>query len=1348
MSKHQIVSKLLSRRFMSVLTVILVMGVFSAPMAQGFQIRQADNLRTMKSKPFAQSPNFRVNADMFIQPSLKIRANDLVAQTPAPVVPVTPVTPVPVVPSGGGNNGSGGGGGGGGEKYDASNWILQQKYNELVKDREDSEQIAGPELDFDYRPTNPNDVELVGPSFVISTDPEPDLEPEAGVPSVPAPVENIEPPVNQVVQLPLNPPVSSNFNNNQTPEQVLINAPVDTENLMVVQLSQKQKKELLASQGNGFNWPWSRQETVLVEDFQASAPMDVNNTNTQACIGCEDVLWWSWCSFVVMILLLILLLLIINTLLQLALFKFRVDKYTPDNPKSFIYRMKKFLKQIGLLSLALVSVSSLAQAQVTTTPQLLIYEGELLDDAGVPVIGSYTFRFSFWDNSDYEATDVAGGVINAAAPDYRGWSEVQTTSTIADGSFSLQMSDGTPFTPGLFDQDNLFLQVEVKNAGDPDTAYEFVDINLSDPTEDRKIIASVPFAFNANKLDYRDLGFGSGNIPYLDIAGLLPNTVIPDLDLTASDLDLTDITLSDFTNDLALNDGQVFVGDAANVATAVNISGDGTLDNAGVFTLALDSIGEDELDFGTVTLADFTNDVGFVTTDTLGDLACGLNEIAKWDGTAWICAPDAGGSAFTASDGITLTGSNFTNDFSTSIETGEITDGTITGADLNFGDITLADFTNDAGFITSDTNTTYTGSGGITLTGTDFTADLGTDIETAEIQDDAVTTDKIGGAGVNQVLTSDASGNPQWEDRSNFAISALTTNNIFVGDGAGVATDTAVTGDLTMIGGNFQLAADAVESAEIADDAVSDAEIDFANVTLSDFTNDAGFVTTDNDTTYTAGTGVNLIGTTLSTTLGTEIDSSEIANGSINGIDLNFGDITLADFTNDAGFLTSVDVSDNTNLTAGTGATLVGDQITVNVGDTIEGSEITDGTVAQADLNLADITLADFTNDAGFITTDNDTTYLAGAGLTLSGNTFSNNLGASIDATEIETNAVGDDEINYTAVTLNDFTNDAGFLNSVDISDNTNLAVGSGLTLIGDSIISDLGDSINSGEIVDGTITETDLNLTNITLDSFTNDAGFLDSVDISDNTNLAAGSGLTLTGDSLSSDLGTSIDATEIETNAVADDAIDFSAVTLSDFTNDAGFITTDSDTLVDLACATGEFARWNGTTWVCAGVPLNVSDVLSPRYPDSIFNADGTNNTGSMFEEEDTLASGIIGTVIRWFSRQTVLHDYDMIVQWTVPDDFDSFQAPALSVDYKTSGLASDAVIDMMVFHNDDGIDELSAAGMGLNSNGWTTTDFTLNGATTWVAGDTMKIRFKMKAKDSNSAQTGNIKINYIRQ
>jgi len=56
---------------------------------------------------------------------------------------------------------------------------------------------------------------------------------------------------------------------------------------------------------------------------------------------------------------------------------------------------------------------------------------------------------------------------------------------------------------------------------------------------------------------------------------------------------------------------------------------------------------------------------------------------------------------------------------------------------------------------------------------------------------------KIGGAGNNQVLTSDGSGNPQWEDKSNFATSSLTTNNIFVGVG-GVATDTAVSQEPTL----------------------------------------------------------------------------------------------------------------------------------------------------------------------------------------------------------------------------------------------------------------------------------------------------------------------------------------------------------------------------------------------------------------------------------------------------------------------------------------------------------------------------------------------------------------------
>jgi hypothetical protein len=1757
MSNYQIRTKLMSKRLLSVLGAVLILGLLTPQLGEAFQIRQSDNLRAMQSKPYAQSANFRVDADMFIQPSLTIRSADLVTQAAAPVPP-TPVLPIPGNPNGGG---SGGGSVGsprndGGEKYDASDWVLSRKYDELVRERDGSFLTSAPEdpdLDFNYIPTDPSLVELIDEDYLEIAPPTTDqiLEPEPLITTDPepyfAPVVANQPtfdgalfqanPVRETIQL---------VSNNQTAEQVLINSAPQESNLMVVRLSKAQQKELLKSQSDGFRWPWQPTTAQQVEAWQSSAP---NVEATQTCINCERVLWWSWCQFVVIALVLILLLVALNTLLQILMFRYRLDRFKPDNPKSLKYRLKKFLQSIGLMSVALMSFNSFeAQAQTTTTPQLLIYEGELLDDLGVPAAGSFTFRFSFWDNGDYEATDVTGGVLNAGATDYRGWNEIQTTSTLSDGSFSLQLSEVTPFTVGLFDQDNLYLQVEVKNAGDPDTAYEFVDIDLSSATVDRKIIASVPFAFNANKLDYRDLGFGAGNIPYLDVSGLLPESLLPDLNLTSTDLDLADITLSDFTNDLALNDGQVFIGDATNVAAPVTISGDGTLDNAGVFTLSLNSVSDDELDFGNVTLADFTNDAGFLTTvdisdntnlaagsgatltddtlsvnvgdtiesteitdgtitaddldladitlndftndagfvttdsDILGGLACAANEIAKWNGTIWICSPDAGGAAFTASDGITLTGSNFTNDFSTSIESSEITDGTITDEDLDLTDITLADLTNDAGFLTTvdiSDNTNLAAGAGLTLTDDTLSADLGTDIDTTEIQNDAVTTDKIGGAGVNQVLTSDALGNPQWEDRSNFAISALTTDNIFVGDGLGVAADTAVTGDVTMTGGNFQIVSDAITSAEIADgsittddinlagfeigssqitdgavsnidiatnavdgsqislsgettgdlmyfdgtdwivlpagtagqvlqvngtadapewsaaaagdfsglsdtdftgltagdfaifdgtnwvnlpatgditisaagvativadaitgaeildgsvdvsddtnltagtgltliddtlsadlgstidsseievdtitaldiandaitaseladdavdtaavldDAITDDKIDLTDVTLADFTNDAGFVTTDNDTTYTAGSGINLIGTQINSVLGSDISTGELQDSAVNSDKIDNESIATVDIANDAVTADKIGGGGNDQVltTDATGNTqwedkstfatpslsanniFVGSGLGVATGTAVSGDltmtagnfQITNDAVGQDEIDFANVTLNDFTNDAGFLTSvdiSDNTNLIAGTGATLIGDTISVDLGTSIEGTEITDETIQDNDLDLDDITLNDFDNDAGFLTSVDISADTNLAVGSGLTLIGDSIISDLGDSIVSGEIVDGTITESDLNLTNITLDSFTNDTGFLDSVDISDDTNLAVGPGLSLIGDNLFIDLGDSISAGEIETDAVGEDEIDFGAVTLNDFVNDAGFITSSSDTLNDLACgineiakyngaawvcaadaggtsysatdgitltgavftndfgttiesseisngtiqdedldladvtlgdftndvgfvttdtlddlacSTGEIARWNGTAWECAGSTLQITEILTPRYPSSIFSADGSLNTGSMFEEDETLVGGYLGTVLRWFSRQVTLNDYDIIVEWTVPDDFDSFQDPGFSLDYQTNGTALDAAIDMIVQRNNDGIDELSAAGMGLNANLWTTTDFTLNGATTWVPGDVMKIRMRMKARQSNSAQVGNIKINYNKQ
>lgn len=50
----------------------------------------------------------------------------------------------------------------------------------------------------------------------------------------------------------------------------------------------------------------------------------------------------------------------------------------------------------------------------------------------------------------------------------------------------------------------------------------------------------------------------------------------------------------------------------------------------------------------------------------------------------------------------------------------------------------------------------------------------------------------------------------------------------------------------------------------------------------------------------------------------------------------------------------TIDISDDTNLSAGTGATLTGDSLSVDLGTTIDSSEIVDGTISEADLKVVD----------------------------------------------------------------------------------------------------------------------------------------------------------------------------------------------------------------------------------------------------------------------------------------------------------------------------------------------------------------------------------------------------------
>lgn len=186
-------------------------------------------------------------------------------------------------------------------------------------------------------------------------------------------------------------------------------------------------------------------------------------------------------------------------------------------------KLKAFLTflafSLGTLSLG---ISQLALA-ATTVPQQLIFHGDLANNVGGPLSGTYTFRLSLWSSADFDAgTDTNGTDIDVTSPNYLGWQEVHTYSVV-NGKFALDMGSITPFPNNIFNQPATFLQVEVGNSI---STLELIDSH-PDPLIDRSQFFSVPYAFNADKIDWKDVGYGADEIPYLDANGQLPISTIP-----------------------------------------------------------------------------------------------------------------------------------------------------------------------------------------------------------------------------------------------------------------------------------------------------------------------------------------------------------------------------------------------------------------------------------------------------------------------------------------------------------------------------------------------------------------------------------------------------------------------------------------------------------------------------------------------------------------------------------------------------------------------------------------------------------------------------------------------------
>jgi hypothetical protein len=601
----------------------------------------------------------------------------------------------------------------------------------------------------------------------------------------------------------------------------------------------------------------------------------------------------------------------------------------------------------------------------------------------------------------------------------------------------------------------------------------------------------------------------------------------------------------------------------------------------------------------TVTFQDATNDVDFVVDEASIDhdaltnfaatehfLMANITEVGTltsgvWNGTA-IGMPYGGTGAASFTDGGILLGSGANPITAMSV----LTDGEVIVGDGTTDPVTLAAFTSSTGTLqheyggleadvtayseglygmiagsTVDIDTSAelasaigdeTGSGAVVF-GTSPT--ISTSIN---LPSDAV--DAAGEISVDLIAPTHFTHSQDWGDVSTDASGSVALDNDVVGADEIADGDY---GDFTFSGGVASLDSDTVSLSEIVDadygdftitsniatldaDTVSDNEIDYDAVTLADFTDDLG---EDPGHTHTGATisGID-VSDDLNLSAGTHITLSDDT--------LNVDDAFLLNATNDtmAGILTS----DGITITAGNALTL-GVVRWDDGSERIDGEQISDDTIDEDSIDFTDITLADFTDDLG----------------TNPGHTHTN---------------IGEDSIDFTSITLADFTDDLGedpghthtttSVSGIDISDDTNLSGGTNITLSGDTLNVDDAFLVNDDDdTMTGELTTDGLNVT---------------------------------TGNSLifgitqwdnGSDL---IDGEQIANDTIDDDSIDFSDVTLADFTDDLGEDSGHTHTVATLpglmldagTPADNTLVRFDGTDGVTtqtSGIVVDDSDNMS---------------------------------------------------------------------------------------------------------------------------------------------------------
>ena len=255
----------------------------------------------------------------------------------------------------------------------------------------------------------------------------------------------------------------------------------------------------------------------------------------------------------------------------------------------------------------------------------------------------------------------------------------------------------------------------------------------------------------------------------------------------------------------------------------------------------------------TITLADTTYTAGngldlTGTTFSLAQQGAASGQVLKWDGTKWAPAADTDtNTTYSAGSGLTLAGTTFSLQACTN---GQILkhNGTTWGC-------------------AADNDTIYTAGTGITITSGVIAATLGTDITSSEIVDGTIAAADLANSGATAGTYGDSGVNvAQLTVNAQGQVTAV--SNRALPTASGTTTGVLSTADWTTFNGkeNVLTFSDGLTRATNTVTLMDCA----ANQILQRNAGDSAWVcanqVTDTNTTYSAGTGISLVGTTFSNT--------------------------------------------------------------------------------------------------------------------------------------------------------------------------------------------------------------------------------------------------------------------------------------------------------------------------------------------------------------------------------------------------------------------------------------------------------------------------------------------------